>query len=357
MRVAIIRVSALGDVIISASFLHAFKEALESKFDIKQKDGLMIEWFVDVRFSGVLENSPCITKLHALPFKKLFRSLGGILELRRYCKSCKSFDYVIDAQGLIKSSLIGKFLDSKNFIGFDKASSRESLASFFYKTKVHIPYKENILVRNKTVLFNPFGINIDVSKALSNHKLSFGCNIPKAKEVLKEALSALEEEASFKVLFVLETSKATKTYPIESFLNLAKLLGSFKNISIFLIWHDDEERARRLFTSLQDSKLKATLLPSMDFNAIKYLISSMECVIGGDTGITHLAWALNSPSITLFGNVESGLSGSNLSKTPLSRVLLRGEKNLYVSNKTKVFGVESIEPSKVYETFKQIYLT
>ncbi|PAF46053.1 lipopolysaccharide heptosyltransferase I [Helicobacter sp. 11S02629-2] len=353
MKIAIIRVSALGDIIVSASFLHAFKEAIISKLGSEEK--CEIEWFVDERFSGVLEDSPSITKLHILPFKKLFKSLGGILAIRRYCKNCGSFDYVIDAQGLIKSSLIGKFLNKKHFIGFDKDSIREALASLFYNKKVHVPYQENVLVRSKAIFFNPFNIDIDMNKALKRRQDSFGFDETRAKVALKDF--SLDDKKEFKVLFILETSKDLKTYPVQSFLNLAKLLSSLANIRIFLIWYDDEIKAKKLSKDLKEAKVNSSLLPKLDLNAIKYLVSKMECVIGGDTGVTHLAWALNRPSITLFGNVESGLGGNNLSKTPLSRFLLSGEKNLYVCNKSKVFDVESITPNEVFETFKQIYLT
>jgi len=115
-RLAIIRLSALGDVIISASMLgglkRLFSELLFHGFGAECR----VEWFVDERFAAILRNSHFIDKLHALPFKTLLTSPRGILEIYRYCKNCGEYDAVIDMQGLIKSALVGRFLRTKRFI-------------------------------------------------------------------------------------------------------------------------------------------------------------------------------------------------------------------------------------------------
>ena len=40
----------------------------------------------------------------------------------------------------------------------------------------------------------------------------------------------------------------------------------------------------------------------LSFNKLKSLVSQVDLLIGGDTGPVHMAWALNVPSITLFGS-------------------------------------------------------
>jgi ADP-heptose:LPS heptosyltransferase len=47
------------------------------------------------------------------------------------------------------------------------------------------------------------------------------------------------------------------------------------------------------------------VLPKIDLNTLKALISRVDLVIGNDTGPTHMAWALNIPSITIFGNTPA----------------------------------------------------
>jgi len=43
------------------------------------------------------------------------------------------------------------------------------------------------------------------------------------------------------------------------------------------------------------------VMPRLDLNSLKALISKADLLIGNDTGPTHMAWALNRPSITIFG--------------------------------------------------------
>lgn len=340
MRIAIIRLSAFGDIVIASSMLYALK-ALNNP---------SIEWFVDERFAGILGDSPCITKIHSLPFKKLLRSIGGILEVREYCKSCGKYDIVIDMQGLIKSALVGKFLIKKHFIGFSRKSAREGLASFFYNYRVNIPYDSNILERNFKVVFDYFlqqkESNLHLQKAIELRSQSLGVNHRNLNEQLIQQFKISQQ---YNFLFVIEASIQEKMYPIDRFASLATLLYRFLPESLFYIaWHDNEENANNLMKLLNQQAIPAYKLPKLDFNALKFCLTQMSCVIGGDTGVTHLAWALNIPCITLYGNTNT-TSGKNMSNTKLGRVLLG---NPYVVSQSNVFEIQSISPSTIFEVFK-----
>ena len=52
---------------------------------------------------------------------------------------------------------------------------------------------------------------------------------------------------------------------------------------------------------LAERSAHVSVLPRMDLNQLKAAVSRADLVIGGDTGPTHIAWANNVPSITLFG--------------------------------------------------------
>lgn len=345
MRIAIIRLSAFGDVVIASSMLAGLKALGDYR----------IEWFVDERFSGILEYSPCIAKVHSLPFKKLLKSIGGIFEIRQYCKNCGEFDIVVDMQGLIKSAIVGKFLKTKKFVGFAKEGAREQFASFFYTHKVNIAYDSNILERNFYVLFsyihefmeNPF----TPERVLPLHTQSLGIHYRDIPESLSTNFLELNkmEAKPYTFLFILEASIKEKMYPIEKFANLAHLLQGFlQNCYFYILWHDNKENADNLFSLLKKRSLNATQLPKMDFNSLKFCLRQIDCAIGGDTGVTHLAWAMGANCITLYGNNEK-TSGKNMSSTKLERVLLG---NPYIASKSANFEIASIEPREIFEIFK-----
>lgn len=112
-------------------------------------------------FFQVLENNPDIDNIYSLNLKAIKKDkkqlFSQIKQVKTYSK--KTYDLVIDAQGLIKSAIVSKLL-GKRVAGFSKDSIREKAASYFYKNKVSIAYDENTIDRNAKVLSKPLGFEI-----------------------------------------------------------------------------------------------------------------------------------------------------------------------------------------------------
>ncbi|GAA9069645.1 lipopolysaccharide heptosyltransferase I [Helicobacter pylori] len=326
MKIAIVRLSALGDIIVSAVFLAAIKERFTNA---------QIEWFVDERFSAILEHSPYIDKLHPIALKSVLTTFNP-LKIFKLFKSLRAYEYdiVIDMQGLIKSALITQMLKAPKKVGFDYASAKEGLSAFFYSQKVSIAYNESILKRNFTLLSHALNLpKNEISEGLSSRSKVFSY-----QDSLKiDALNLNKNKP--KILFVLETSKINKTYPIERFKELALMLENFQ---ICLLWHADEDKANALYGALKNQR-DVLLLPKLTLNEVKALLFKMDLIIGGDTGITHLAWALQKPSITLYGN------------TPMERFKLESPINVSLTGNSnanyhkKDFSIQNIEPKKIKE--------
>lgn len=309
MRVGIIKLSALGDIIVAMSFLPLLKER-----------GDEVDWFVDASFAEILKYSPFVDRLYSLPLKQSFkkRDFKGIFREIRQLKTLQPYDLLIDMQGLIKSAVIGKCIPAKIFRGFGFGSCKESLASLFYQEKIHIGYEENILQRNAKILSLP-----SPSPPLN----AFGYTSGAEKKI-----SSLLQTSNKKVLLILEASKPTKMYAIDHFIKLCLSLQNEK-ITFFVLHHTHTKKAQELC-----NHSGATLLPLLNLDEVKALVGSVDAIIGGDTGITHLAWAMNKPSITLYGN------------TPLKRFELKGEKNISLSGNPKAnyqkddFSINNIDP-------------
>ncbi|GAA9448307.1 lipopolysaccharide heptosyltransferase I [Helicobacter pylori] len=326
MKIAIVRLSALGDIIVSAVFLAVIKECLPNA---------QIEWFVDERFGAILEHSPYIDKIHPIALKSALTTFNP-LKIFKLLKSLRAYEYdiIIDMQGLIKSALITQTLKAPKKVGFDYASAREGLSAFFYSQKVSIAYDEPILKRNFTLLFHALNLpKNEISEGLSSRAKVFSY-----QDSLKiDALDLNKNKP--KILFVLETSKINKTYPIERFKELALALENFQ---ICLLWHADENKATALYGALKN-QCDVLLLPKLTLNEVKALLFKMDLIIGGDTGITHLAWALQKPSITLYGN------------TPMERFKLESPINVSLTGNSnanyhkKDFSIQNIEPKKIKE--------
>ena len=139
MKIAIIKLSALGDIV------HAM---IVLQFINKQYPKAEVDWFVEKRFKGVLENNPHINQIQQINLKSAKESKSFFLfwkELRKIRKLGK-YDLVIDMQGLIKSAFVARIIPSDITLGFDKESlERKFSCIIFYNQTYKIDYAENII--------------------------------------------------------------------------------------------------------------------------------------------------------------------------------------------------------------------
>lgn len=300
-RIAIIKLSAMGDIIHAMVALQYIK---------KQYPNLQIDWFVESTFAPILENNPDINQIIKLDLKSIKKDKKEIINqiklIKKYEKN--SYDLVIDAQGLIKSAIVSFFL-GKNRVGFSKNSTREKLASFFYTKRVDIAYDKNAIERNVKILSQALNFEITKDDILNKKPFLFYKN---ENEVIYEYLSKDKKN----VLFVIGASWPSKMYSKEKF---AKIINNLDE-NCLITWGNESEKDIANFIA---NISKAKVLPKLDLNSLKAIMSKVDLVIGNDTGPTHIAWALNIPSITLFGN------------TP-------GYRNTYITNTNKIIESKSI---------------
>ncbi|MFY4808639.1 lipopolysaccharide heptosyltransferase I [Aliarcobacter butzleri] len=300
-RIAIIKLSAMGDIIHAMVALQYIK---------RQYPNLQIDWFVESAFAPILENNPDINEIIKLDLKSIKKDKKEIINqiklIKKYEKN--SYDLVIDAQGLIKSAIVSFFL-GKSRVGFSKNSTREKLASFFYTKKVDIAYDKNAIERNVKVLSQALNFDIAKDDILNKKPFLFYKN---ENEVIYEYLSKDKKN----VLFVIGASWPSKMYSKEKF---AKIINNLDE-NCLITWGNEAEKDIADFIA---NISKAKVLPKLDLNSLKAIMSKVDLVIGNDTGPTHMAWALNIPSITLFGN------------TP-------GYRNTYITNTNKIIESKSI---------------
>lgn len=326
LKIAIIRLSSLGDIITSLVFVEFLRRSVGDSAKCDRK--IEIAFVVDSAFRAIVEDSPLIDKIIDLPLRAAKKDRKLIFAIIKKVRNLGYFDMVIDAQGLIKTALVGKCMQKRQFIGFDKDSIREKVAAFFYDKKAQIPYKEHILKRQYElfkVAFLPYckmPEQFDLAMLDARHKI-FGCS-KKARDKIATLLTPFAKNR--KILFVLETSKKHKNYPLESFLNLALAIKSEINLAkIFLIWDKD----RSAIADFGKSDEIFCILPHLDFDEIKALLGSMDLVVGGDTGITHCAWALKVPSVTIYIS------------TNINRFKLEGERHF---SHSLDFSCDSTQP-------------
>jgi len=323
MKIAIVRLSAIGDIVQSMIVLQFIK---------KKFPDASIDWFVDNQFSTLLDDCIEIDNVIKLDLKKIKQNKSLILLFKRLreLKTFKKYDYVFDLQGLIKSAVITRFIPARKRIGFDKNSTRESFASYFYSMKFQYPYHENVVMRYINIVASALDIPV------SEHEI-------KCKKPFFNLSSKKAREGKPIILIVLGASFDSKIYPVDKYAQIVNALQA----NFVALWHSNKELA--MAERLQSLSKGVKITKCENFSELKQLVINSDLVIGGDTGPTHIAWALNIPSVTIFGS------------TPLERNCFITDKNLAISHGNKVdaykinkqdFSINLIKPELILSLIK-----
>ncbi|MDQ7045515.1 MAG: lipopolysaccharide heptosyltransferase I [Sulfurimonas sp.] len=286
-KIALVRLSALGDIVNSSVVL----QFIHAKFP-----NAKINWITEEVFSPLLYNHPLIDAVHSVNIKQLKKEKSFSL-LKKTISDLRvlgSFDIIIDMQGLIKSSIVARIL-GKNTHGFDKNSTRESLASLLYQSTSHIAYDENIVRRNCFIVSDALDFEITDAMLLQKNKV-----FPN----LKPYKFASNEKKN--IALVIGASWKSKKYPKEKVLQLCDELEE----NCHIVWGSEEEKEEALW--ICEHSASAILAPKLSLVQLVSYIEACDLLIGNDTGPTHMAWAQNIPSITLFGPTSSRM----IYKTP-----------------------------------------
>jgi heptosyltransferase I len=279
MRIAIVKLSALGDIVHAMVVLQFIK-----RFNKE----ILIDWVVDENYKELLDTHPDINQVFTTKLKQVKKNKSVFQLLTELSKVRKlgPYDIVIDLQGLYKSAIISKLIPSKKTIGFDKESIRERYASLLYSHKFNFSYENNVIERNVALV--EFALNMIISKLQIQKKAPF---------LFPRSLKLVDTLSTFKknIILIPGASHISKCYPPSKFAELTKLFDA----NFLVIWGNKEEKI--MANKIKELSNKVNVCNQLELEALMFLISKVNLVIGSDTGPAHMAWAMNIPSITLFG--------------------------------------------------------
>ncbi len=289
MRILIVKLTSFGDVI------HTFPAVTDLR---AARPDMEIDWLVEEAFAPFVALHPAVATIHSVAFRRL-RSppsrwpllpveavrLGRTLRSRRY-------DLVVDMQGLMKSALPA-LLAGRGVAGYDTASAREPAASRLYRWRIAVPQAMHAVERSRRLLAAAVGYKLPVGEG------RFGLVVP-------EGRSGLDLPDRY-VFAVHSASWETKLWPER---NWRALLAEITagGLSVLLPWGNPEERARaqRLAVDIQGVHVLPEVLAGADLARV---IGGATFAVGLDSGLMHLATALEVPGIWLFGPTDPGLTG------------------------------------------------
>ncbi len=333
MRIAIVKTSALGDIIHSAFILQFIRQKVPDA---------QIDWIVEARFASILSHHPDIDDVLPIDLssikKKFSNIFNEIKRVRHYAG--RDYDLVIDMQGLIKSAITSRLL-GKNVAGYDKGSIREGTASVLYSNGYDVPYDLNTIDRYRLLTSKALGIEISKDEVVAKKPYLFY-----GSEDFEIAAPLFASKRP-NIIFIVGSTWESRVYPKEQFAEVAKAFDA----NILVPFGNEDEKAFAHY--LADSSDNVTVLPKMTLDQLKAAISHADLLIGNDTGPTYIAWANNIPSIILFGPTPA----VRVYETDISR-LLRSPSIVdpYHLDKND-FSIKEITTEEIIETAKALLST
>ncbi|MGB7978728.1 MAG: lipopolysaccharide heptosyltransferase I [Chlamydiales bacterium] len=288
-RILLIKLTSFGDL------LHA----LPALNDAYQADPtVQFDWAIDQQFSEVAGWHPAVQRIFRTSHRNwrknlsrlsTYRSIKALIQEMRKTK----YDLVIDGQGNFKSALLSCFARGTR-VGFDRDSAREWIAHIAYQTQIAASRKAHAIDRLRILFAHAIGYPLPTTPP--NFSLKEGCFVKPAIDLPESYL-----------VFVHNAAWATKLWPEEHWKELIARAVQH-GLSILLPWGNLEEkgRAERLA-----GWPKVQVLPRLSLSEIGYVLKGARAAVCMDTGLSHLAAALEIPSITLYGATDSGLIGAS----------------------------------------------
>ncbi|WP_461480593.1 lipopolysaccharide heptosyltransferase I [Porticoccus sp.] len=279
-RVLVVKTSSLGDVIHT---LPALTDAMEAIPAIR------FDWVVEQAFAEVPAWHPAVERVIPVAVRRwrkhpLQAWRSG--EWRAFKQQIGQYDYdaVIDAQGLLKSAWLTRYARGPRY-GLDKHSAREPLAARFYQHPLAVGKGQPAVERTRQLFAAALGY-------------------PLAERQGRYAL-AFNAERQRTVVLLHGTTWASKHWPESSWQGLAQRLCD-AGYRPLLPWGDEAERLRAERIAAAGA---AEVLPRLSLTELAQLLASSAGCVAVDTGLGHLAAAVDTPTIALFGPTNAALTG------------------------------------------------
>jgi heptosyltransferase-1 len=285
-RILFVKLSSLGDVI---HHLPAVSDLARERPDAH------LGWVAEEAYCELVALHPAVSEtfpahLRSLRSNPLRPAAWRSLAATRRALRAGQWDYVIDAQGLLKSALVASFARSNAF-GLDRKSAREGMAARFYDVKIPVPRAMHAVERNRRLVAEVFGYAV--------------AGPPRYGLAPPEAAPAWAPDSRY-VVMLHAASRAAKRWPDERWIALGSLLAARGHVAVFPGGSPEERAtAARLAARVPD----AMAAPPMSLVEAAALIAHSQAVVGVDTGLTHLGAALGVPTFGIYCATDPRLTG------------------------------------------------
>lgn len=329
--------SAIGDAVHVLPVANALRRAVP---------GVRLSWVIQPVPFRLVHNHPAIDEFILFHRRAGLKGVSAFVETRRQLRS-REFDLVIDLQVYFKAGLLTWFTRAPVRLGFDRRRARDLNWLF---TTHRIPPHANQHVQDQYFEFLDY---LDVP----HDPPEWGIVITDEE---REAQTQFFESIDRPVCaVVLGSSKPRKDWPAERYARLLEIIESDYGFATVIVGGPspgERAAARAVLDVTRASPLNAL---GDDLRRLTYLVDGCDLLVSPDTGPLHIARAIETPVVGLYGYTNPKRTGPYRKYADLvvdGYARYPGE-DYPVSMEYRSDGMERISVEMVVEKFGQAVAT
>lgn len=286
MRVLIVKTSSLGDLV------HTFPAVSDAA---KAIPDVRFDWVVEEAFTEVPAWHPSVDQIIPISLRRWRKNIVGSWqggELRAFYAALRqtSYDLIIDAQGLFLKSGCVAWLAKGDTVGYDWHSARDSWSSLCYKRKIAVSPEMHAIQRIRRLFAEALGYQPSYSEPV------YGLQIQSSGAVIDKPY----------LVFLHGTTWPSKHWPEAYWIELSKLVAQ-DGYHVVLPWGSPDEQKRAALISESGS---GEVLPRLSVGELAFIMKNASGIVGIDSGLAHIAAAIGTPAVTLYGPTTVELTGA-----------------------------------------------
>ena len=328
-RILIIRLSAIGDVVRVLPALHAIRD---------NHPYAQIDWAVEKKSAEAVLDHPALDQV--LIFDRPSVKGEGFRAYRDFCKRVRAENYevVVDFHGILKSGFLAWRSGARTRHGFSPPRAQE-FSWLFTNRRTGLPRE----------VLNRVEENLRLAEALGPRPAHVTATIQIPSELEQQVDHFVDDffgDGKLLVALHAPVERPEKQWPLTCFAELSDLLIGDGRFDVLLSWGPGQrEIVEKLANMCRRKPQIAPETPGLkDYAA---LVQRCDIYIGGDTGPMHIAAAVGTPVLAIFGGTDPRRH------TPFGsacEVFFAGTGDGEVTKKDAAGRLAAITPEEVYDT-------
>ena len=288
-RFLLMKTSSLGDVLHNLAVVSDLRRVFP---------GAMIDWCVEVPFAEIPGWHTAVRRVVPVAIRRWRKQLftgntWSEISLAFGALRTEHYDAIIDTQGLVRSVLLGRLAHGPVY-GQNWREAREALSGLLVNHSLPVPYALHAVERYRTIAATALGY----ADRLSDLPLDFGLH------------ERFPLQPGNEVFLFTNTSRDKKLWPEDHWISVGLLLQAAGLVPVFTAGNDAEAaRSRRIAEGIAAGGTTGEVMFRPSLTQLTERLAKARLCLGVDTGFTHIACALEVPTIAIFTDTDPALAG------------------------------------------------